>query len=239
MYSAMKKNCANIANVTMKRDEVGARATCASGRRLKSIIGALTRRSIWTNAAERDDRDREQPDDPRRAPVPAVALDERQHERRQADRERRDARRSRRSCRPSRRATSRVANSVTATATTAIGGLMKKIARQLTCSVRKPPTHGPDRERQRADPGPRADRHAALLGRERLRDDRQRRRHHERGADALDGPEGDERGVVRREADRQARERRTRSTPNRKHPRRPKMSPSRPPVTISTAKVSV
>ena len=35
------------------------------------------------------------------------------------------------------------ANSVTRVATTAIGGLMKKIARQLTCSVRKPPTTGP------------------------------------------------------------------------------------------------
>ena len=38
---------------------------------------------------------------------------------------------------------SRVANSVTATAPTAIGGLMKKIARQLTSWVRKPPTTGP------------------------------------------------------------------------------------------------
>ena len=38
---------------------------------------------------------------------------------------------------------SRAANSVTATAITAIGGLMKKMARQLTCSVRKPPRTGP------------------------------------------------------------------------------------------------
>ncbi len=75
--------------------------------------------------------------------MPAVALDEREHERGRADRDRRDPARSRRSCPTVSSRDSRAANSVTASAITAIGGLMKKIARQLTCSVRKPPSTGP------------------------------------------------------------------------------------------------
>jgi len=53
---------------------------------------------------------------------------------------------------------SRAANSVTATAITAIGGLMKKMARQLTCFGEKATQDRPDGERERADAGPGADR---------------------------------------------------------------------------------
>ena len=63
----------------------------------------------------------------------------------------------------------------------------------------------PDRERQRRDAGPQADRLAALSGRERRRDDRQGAGHHERAADALERAARDEPFLSRREADQRAR----------------------------------
>ena len=78
-----------------------------------------------------------------RAPAPGVALDEREHERAEADRDRGDAgevdvMRSTVSSRDSRAATS-----VTTTASAATGTLRKKIDCQETFSTRKPPTTGP------------------------------------------------------------------------------------------------
>ena len=46
----MKKNWANIANVTRKPTRF-APSEVRERKNVKSIIGALTRRSIWTNAA--------------------------------------------------------------------------------------------------------------------------------------------------------------------------------------------
>ena len=59
-----------------------------------------------------------------------------------------------------------------------------------------------DRERDRRDAGPGADRLPALMRRERVGDDREGRGHHERRADPLDRARGDERAVAGREADR-------------------------------------
>ena len=143
-------------------------------------------------------------DDARRAPAPRVALDQREHERGQADGDRARRRGCRRSAARSRRATRGSANSVTTTAPTATGRLRKKIDCQETFSTRKPPTHRADRQRQRADAGPRADRLAALGGREGVGDDREGAGHHERGADALDGAARDEPGLALREADERA-----------------------------------
>ena len=75
--------------------------------------------------------------------MPGVALDEREHERGQADRDRRDP--GEVDC-PRDGLIARLAGGEQGHghgATSAIGGLMKKIARQLTCWVRKPPSTGP------------------------------------------------------------------------------------------------
>ena len=119
-------------------------------------------------ADEAEDGEHEQHDDPRRAPAPGVALDEREHERREADGQRRDARevdgarhrlvaRGRRREQRGRRAQ-----------TIATGTLTKKIDCHDTCSTRKPPRQRPDRQRERRDAGPGPDRLAALLRRERV-----------------------------------------------------------------------
>ena len=60
--------------------------------------------------------------------------------------------------------------------------------------------HRPDRQRQRRDAGPGAHRLAALVGGEGIGDDRERPRHHQRRADALDDAADDQRGLVRGEA---------------------------------------
>jgi len=97
-----------------------------------------------------------------------------------------------------------VANSVTTSAPAATGRLMKKIDCQETCS-----THAAEdrayRQGQRGDSGPGADRLAALVRREGMGDDRQRRRHHERGADALDRAAADQPRLALREPDEGAR----------------------------------
>ena len=64
-----------------------------------------------------------------------------------------------------------------------------------------------DRERERRDAGPDADRLAALLRRERRGDDRQRRRVHERRADALHDARADQEAGARREPAGERRER--------------------------------
>ena len=76
---------------------------------------------------------------------------------------------------------------------------MKKIARQETASGQESAQYRADRERERGDPRPRTDRLAALSGRKGVRDDRERRGHHERAADSLDDAASDQPGRVRRE----------------------------------------
>ena len=121
-------------------------------------------------ADQRDDRDDEQAQDPRRAPMPAVALHEREHKRRQPNGQRHDA------------------GDVDATARR----LVARLARGEQGHRRRPgrdrrvdeedrapahvldqqPSRRADRERQRADSGPCADGRAPLFGGERLGDDR-------------------------------------------------------------------
>ena len=110
MYSAMKKNIANIANVTMKATRFAPR-NVRERKKAKSTIGARTRRSITTKRDQATTARGEQADDRGRAPAPRVALDEREHQRGQADGERGDAgavdaraRRSRRATRARRTA---------------------------------------------------------------------------------------------------------------------------------------
>ena len=101
---------------------------------------------------------------------------------------------------------SRVAASVTTTASAATGTLRKKIDCQETFSTRKPPTTGPMASARALTPGPGPDRLAALVGREGVGDDRERRRHHEGGADALGGATGDQPRLALREPDEGARQ---------------------------------
>jgi hypothetical protein len=133
---------------------------------------------------------------------------------------------------------SRVANSVTATAPMAIGGLRKKIARQLTCSVRKPPTTGPIASASALTPAqvpiaiPRwwggnacvmIDSVAGIMN-----------------AAPMPWTARKMTSAVSSGASPIAMlDRPNTTTPNRNIIRRPKMSPSRPPVTSSTANVSV
>ena len=137
----MKKNIASIANETRKATTFEPRNE-RERKKAKSTIGARERSSISTNAtsamAAVTSRATIRPEPQCHwlpstiastiavnptviAPIPG----------RSTDRETVSSR------------DSRAANRVTATATTAIGGLMKKIARQLTSWVRKPPTTGP------------------------------------------------------------------------------------------------
>ena len=70
----------------------------------------------------------------------------------------------------------------------------QKIARQVHC-VRKPPSDRPDRGQPAGDAEEQRKRLAALVQRERLHDDRERRGEHDRAAGALYGAEGDEPGL--------------------------------------------
>ena len=70
---------------------------------------------------------------------------------------------------------------------------MKKIQLQLGVLGEQAADERADRERDRRDADPDADRRAALARRERRGDDRERRRVHQRGADALDDARGDQR----------------------------------------------
>ncbi len=56
MYSARKKNWASIAKLTKKPTRFAPR-NVRERKKAKSTIGALTRRSISTNAGQSDDRD--------------------------------------------------------------------------------------------------------------------------------------------------------------------------------------
>ena len=133
---------------------------------------------------------------------------------------------------------SRAANRVTATAPIAIGGLIQKIARQLTYSVKKPPSTGPIASASALTPAhvpiavPRCSAGNAWV--------------------MIDSVAGimnaaptpwtarNRTSVVSVGAKPiAALEIPNTATPNRNMRRRPKMSPSRPPVTISTANVSV
>ena len=138
----MKKNIASIAKLTMNATMLAPR-NVRERKKPKSTIGDGLAALDGRERAQRADRDREQRELARGAPVPFVALHERQHERRQADRQRqhaghvhalgdglvaRLAHREQRHDRPP---------------PTATGRFRKKIDCQLTLSTRKPPSTGP------------------------------------------------------------------------------------------------
>ena len=115
---------------------------------------------------------------------------------------------------------------------------MKKIARQQTCSVRKPPTTGPIESASAETPAqvpialPRSAAGKALVTIESVAGI----------ISAAPMPWTTRLAISIVGSWREARGRRgqaRRSTPSRNIRRRPKMSPRRPPVAISTAKVSV
>ena len=115
---------------------------------------------------------------------------------------------------------------------------MKKIARQVTSSVSQPPTSGPSASAIAETPAqvpialPRSAGGKALVMIESVAGI----------ISAAPTPcsarDGDQPALGGREADRRRATAKT-TTPIRKTLRRPKMSPSRPPVTSSTAKLSV
>src|SRR3954454_22498319 len=209
MYSARKKNIASIPKDTMNATRFAPRNDFDWKKR-KSTIGSAPRGLAATKGngggGGRGERGRgEQRDDRRRAPAPRVALDEGEHERPEADGDRQDA----------------------GDVDLVRRGLVARLARggdghehrhyghgdveeedRLPGDVldEEAADDGADREGHGADAGPRADRLAALLRREGVGDDRQRRGHHERGADALGGAAGDEPGAALREADEGARQ---------------------------------
>ena len=130
---------------------------------VKSTIGAGERRSMTHEADQADDRDartgRGSAREPQPHALPSTSAS--------TSAVRPTVSAAMPGSRPARVAVSSrdswVANSVTAIATTATGTLMKKIARQVTSSVSQPPTQRAERERDRRDARPGADRLAALL----------------------------------------------------------------------------
>ncbi len=210
------------------------RRTSASWKKLKSTIGARERRSMTAKAARPTTATTNRPMIRARAPAPRVGLDQREHERGQADRQRRDA------------------GEVDLARRRLVARLVRGEQRhddrddrdrdvdeedRAPADVLGQPAaeQRAERERDRRHARPGADRLAALGGRERVGDDRQRRR-------ASSAPRrGPAPRARRRASPRSARSRSSPSatanttTPIRKTLRRPKMSPSRPPVTSSTA----
>ena len=77
-------------------------------------------------------------------------------------------------------------------AATTNGRLTRKTAFQLACSIRQPPATGPMAMPSPETPAHDADRLRALVGGEDGGDDRQRRGHDERAADAHEGAGGDQ-----------------------------------------------
>ena len=73
-----------------------------------------------------------------------------------------------------------------------IGTFSQKIHCQAIPSTMRAADDRADRDREAGDPAPRAEDRAALLGRRVRREDRQRERRHDRGAEALDGAGDDQ-----------------------------------------------
>ena len=108
-----------------------------------------------------------------------------------------------------------VANSVTTTASGGHGQVEEEDRAPGDVLGQQAADDRADRQRERRDAGPGADRLAALVRREGVGDDRERGGHHERGADALDGAAGDEPGLARGRGRWRRSTRRTTTTPNR------------------------
>jgi len=128
-----------------------------------------------------------------------------------------------------------VANSVTTTATAATGRLMKKIARQLTSSVSQPPSSGPSARAMALTPAqvpiarPRSAGGNVLVMIDSVPGIISAAPRPWTAREATSQPSVGAKPIV---ADAAA----NTTTPIRKTLRRPKMSPSRPPVTRNTAK---
>jgi hypothetical protein len=232
----MKKNIASIENVTTKATRLAPRND-RSRKKAKSTIGTFTRISITTKATSATAAT---------ANSPRIGTEPQPHELPSTSASTTAVRPVVRAAMPgmsTTRATvssrdSRVAKSVTATAAIATGRLRKKMARQLTLSARKPPTTGPMASADADTPAhvpialPRSSGGKALVMIESVAGimnaapmpwtARQPTSHASFG----------EKPMV-------ALENANTMTPNRNIRRRPKMSPSRPPVTSSTANVSV
>ena len=235
-YRAMKKNIASIANDTTKATRLVPRNE-RERKNEKSTIGLRTRSSMATNATSAKAASANRPTirpepqpqrldstSPRTRPVsPMVSVATPGTSMRRATVSSRD------SC---------AANSVTATAPAATGRLRKKIARQLTDSVSSPPRTGPMASASADTPAqvpialPRSCGGKALV--------------------MIDSVAGIISAApmpwIARPATSAlsvgaspmaALESANTTTPTRKARRRPKMSPRRPPVTSSTAKLSV
>ena len=129
----------------------------------------------------------EQSDDLGRGPAPGVAFDQREDDRGEAGGQGDDAGVVDPAARPSRRGTRARRRASRRSAPAATGRLMKKIACQPTCSVRKPPTTGPIESARAETPAQVPIALPRSCGGEGVGDDREGRRHHQRGADALDG----------------------------------------------------
>ena len=133
---------------------------------------------------------------------------------------------------------SRVANSVTTTAPTATGRLRKKIALQDTYSASAPPTTGPMASASAETPAqvpialPRSSGGKALVMIDRVAGIMKAAPAPWTARPATSRPWSGARPIA-------ALDSANTTTPNRNIRRRPKMSPSRPPVTSRTAKVSV
>src|SRR4051812_21304552 len=136
----MKKNIANIENVTAKATRL-APMNDREAKKRKSTTGTGERRSMTTKPARETTAtvsSDTMPAEPQPQELPSTRA--RTSAVRPSVSVTMPGRSMRRDAVSSR--DSRVANSVTATATTATGTLRKKIARQLTSSVSQPPTSG-------------------------------------------------------------------------------------------------
>ena len=115
---------------------------------------------------------------------------------------------------------------------------MKKIQFQLTCWVSRPPTSGPIASAIAETPAQMPIAAPALARRERGGDDRERRRVHQRPAEALHDARADQEAAARRQPARERRAPVKTARPTMKTSRRPRKSASLPPMSMNAANVS-
>ena len=189
MYSEMKKNTPNIASATSRIDDVRA----GVGRVPEEPEREHRRALVPLEQDERDERDARRRGTRRgcaSTPAVRVRLDEPVREREEADRGRRETGQ----VEPLVRLVARLVDEQEAggDGQDADGDVDEEDPAPVDVLGQQPADERADRERERRDAGPDADRGAALAGRERRRDDRERRGVHERRADTLDHARGDQ-----------------------------------------------
>ena len=236
MYSARKKNIASIPNETMNATTFAPR-NCFERSASKSTTGAADRRSIATNAAPEATLSASSPmipGEPQPQALPSTSANTSAVSDTVSA-----AMPGTSTVRPTVSSRdSSAANSVTATAPTATGRLRKKIARQETSSVSQPPSSGPAASAIADTPAhvpialPRSSGGNALEMIERVPGIMNAAPTPWSARDATSQPSDGAKPIVAEASE-------NTTTPPRNMRRRPKMSPSRPPVTSSTANVSV